>query len=914
MVEYAYFYPKNYNQARAALFVNLKNITNDSPGSYASATTFEGTSIIQVNVENFDNVVLPENAQIVDEYIEIATEVVVTKGTPKILMSSPSGFDYLNNTYSVKKVNTTDRRIRVEFSNGVSGCQFQLRVFYIRLVIEYKLPNYNVTARRIDHNNLLNDETSINVNITNINQSDHTPRVTLSLPEGVELVSSDSAIQTSSNILTWIPTLNKTKLSASLTLRFKLLTLGIKTFTVEESYQTSPTRTISFTCTENIDDDTPDEDEKGIPISVIHSGSVGLDDIQNTIYQIGYNTVNITIRCDDEILEVLDYITFTDSNGLCETITPHDDSDFIDNTTIFEITPTGSGGTDLEIEYQLTIDGVATVYKAQHYILNVLPETLTYPFFTVLKLTEEELCRLGNHTNYTIQTWMKITNNALDFQINDWIKNYRIGVYNPEEVPEGVDITDLTLEEIFDGVEEWSNQPASVNEYNSIECTFTYHKENPLYVVITGDYADGNTNSIIDYSVPGIVETSEYNGYETTGNYFLPIDGLISDTLVSEVDVGKFNESTTIVLSDFGLDDDFGTNESIGVTGVELNLECDYNDIIAVLVRLKSPSGKIGQRSIILSEGIANITLGGPYDTFGFDVSELTNLNDFEIEVQANNFFNNANNIANLKVHNATMTFYFNKIDDVLVDTLIDGVDIRYYGLFLEDVEMPEGLQTITKYLEIEGTDSHDSYRQNIDRKEIKLKMSVDGCNIHDTSEMIRNITKVFQNKRDTLNKPIPKTLEFGNKPDLYWEYILEDPIETDFESANANLEVTLVIPSGTAFAKEETITNVTGGVTGIAKVNPVIVIIPLGDHVELLETNTQQKFSINYTSWTSENIVEIDCNNREVLLTSEDYDAETIDISKAVDFNSDWFLLDDDYTFEPTNCIIQSVTFTERW
>lgn len=279
--------------------------------------------------------------------------------------------------------------------------------------------------------------------------------------------------------------------------------------------------------------------------------------------------------------------------------------------------------------------------------------------------------------------------------------------------------------------------------------------------------------------------------------------------------------------------------------------------------------------------------------------------------MQATNFFNNVSNIANLQVHNASVTFYFNRLDEVLVNTYIDGTDIRYYGLFLEDVEMPEGLETDTKYLEIDGSDRHDSYRQNIDKKEIKLTLSVDGCNIYDTSEMLRNITKLFQNKRDELNKPIPKMIEFSNKPGMYWEYVMEEAIETSFEAAQSELKITLVVPAGTGFSKEETVTNVTGGVTGIAKVNPIIMIIPLGDHVEILETNSQQKFSINHIGWASDNIVEIDCINRAVTLTSA---SETVDISGSVDFSSDWFVLDGDYTFEPTNCIIQSVSFKERW
>lgn len=908
MVEYAYCYPRYYLSG-ASEVVNLDNIKNDSLTDYAMIYTFDGS--IYLNIMSFEPAELPENAEIVDEYFEVAADVIYKREPSQIncVVNSHSevlGSFPITTTFKSNKIITGGFEgavFRFNHSDYTSG-DFEVRLYYVRLVVEYNLPKFALSCRRGDNNNLVNDETLLNVNIININQTKHKPNVLISLPEGVELVYTDKSVQSSENNIIWRPNGND-----NLNLRFRLLTVGVKLFSVTESYDTSTVRRISFVVSENIEDDIPEETVDGIPISIIKEGNSGLDGISNTINRIGYESVSITVRCDNAILECLDYITFTDKTGLCGTITPHTSADFIDNTTVFDIIPGGAGSTDLQIEYQLTVGGVSTVYKAQHYLLNVLPDTLTYPFFTVLRLTDEELCRLGDHINYTVQTYMKIINGDIGFGINDWIKNYRIGVYNPESVPDDFDITELTLEEIFDGVVEWSGQPSKVGEYDNIECTFTYHKGNPLYIVVTGDYEEGNINSVIDYSTPVIIETSVYNGYEDTGNYPVPITCLVDGTgAVGSVTITRFSQSTPVVLDGWELPDGFGTNDEYGVTGVEFNMGCAYNDSAVVNVRLVSPTGKYGQRSVVIDEGVNNIKFGGPYDTFGFDVPELVNLEDFEIEVQVNNPFNN---IANLRVYNATLTFYFNQLTNVLVDTFIDGVDIRYYGLFLEEVEMPEGLETDTKYLEIEGADSHSSYRQNIDKKEIKLKLSVNGCNIYDTSEMIRNITKLFQNKRDNLNKPIPKRIEFSTKPDVYFEYILEDSIGVDFESANSELEIKLVIPSGTAFAKEETITSVTGVVTGIAKVNPIIELIPLGDHVEIVETLTGQQFNMNYTRWSSDTTVRIDCNQREVTVISGD---DEIDISEFIDFTSDWFILDGEYIFESTNCIIQSVTFTERW
>ena len=57
-----------------------------------------------------------------------------------------------------------------------------------------------------------------------------------------------------------------------------------------------------------------------------------------------------------------------------------------------------------------------------------------------------------------------------------------------------------------------------------------------------------------------------------------------------------------------------------------------------------------------------------------------------------------------------------------------------------------------------------------------------------------------------------------------------------------------------------------------------------------------------------------IDCDNRRVLLKTDDEDDEGLDISKYVDHNVDWFRLYGEYSFEGVNCIIRTVTFNERW
>ena len=65
--------------------------------------------------------------------------------------------------------------------------------------------------------------------------------------------------------------------------------------------------------------------------------------------------------------------------------------------------------------------------------------------------------------------------------------------------------------------------------------------------------------------------------------------------------------------------------------------------------------------------------------------------------------------------------------------------------------------------------------------------------------------------------------------------------------------------------------------------------------------------------SWIGK-IVEIDCDNRQVLLKNDEDDTTGTDISSYVDFNSDWFSLQGDFKFSTVSCAILAVIYQKRW
>jgi phage-related protein len=278
-----------------------------------------------------------------------------------------------------------------------------------------------------------------------------------------------------------------------------------------------------------------------------------------------------------------------------------------------------------------------------------------------------------------------------------------------------------------------------------------------------------------------------------------------------------------------------------------------------------------------------------------------------------------ANNIlleeeANLNFGDIRIGFYIEQLQEQLINVKVNGEDLSYYGAFIEDAQIPEGLDTDTSFLSIDGTDTNDAYRQNIREKTIELEMSIGECDLQTSTDMLRQLTKLLVNEKDEYNRPIPNTIEFSHYPDVYFEYIMTDTMDISTSAGAYTIKAKLTIPAGTAYSKQNTSTNITGFVQGIASVNPVISLKAQDNVITLQETITGQKFTIGYDGdWTT-GIIEIDCEERKVYHKTNEDDTEPTDLSKYVDFNSDWFNLHGEYNFNASGCTVRKVEFTERW
>lgn len=510
---------------------------------------------------------------------------------------------------------------------------------------------------------------------------------------------------------------------------------------------------------------------------------------------------------------------------------------------------------------------------------------------------------------------------------------YQIDFDNSEIITDNnkydpTDYSTLTLSQIFNNAEYWSDALSEVNTWENKEVNFPYDENYPVHLLITGDFPEGNpaTNDIV-YTSPAIIENEGYTGYEETGNFPEPINATISSELGDAfLNMAGINQSNTIIFNELPLSEDFGTDGNIAIRGIEVNATVNYTDdlILTGKIHVKHDNEELtGTRSMLLSpddddtteenEMTTEISLGGEYDTWGIPIGSLTNLEDMEIDFIFNNSHSTATeDTTNILFSNVNVTVYADQVEQTMYTAYVEGEDVRYYGMFIQDIKIPFGLDTNVKYLNVEGTDLNDPINQTLANKTIEIEFDLGDCDLLESTNQIMELAQLFTNERDNMNTPIPKKIVFSHMPGYYAEYILEDSFDDEVDITTYTGKIKLIVPAGTFYALNDTVTAGVGMVNSITKVKPVLDITPSTSTLEIEETVSGQKFTITYDDW-QDRLLRIDCEDRKAwLLTNEDDDNPT-DISSSVDWNSDWFMLQGEYNFSTSGCVLNSVTYTER-
>jgi len=828
---------------------------------------------------------------------------------------------------SAKTINSPNFGMDITFPKNTSDNEGFIYINNVSITVSYTVPEFPVDLVMIgdDNGEFVKDRAfRLQAVVNNPDLADTPPTVELTVPTGTTLtfapdtITSDTLTKISdtkyqlklarwgssyetintggttynvvggTNISGGAVTIDTNKGSRTIGLDAIVPTSGNKTFTITET-RGNKTQSRAVTV---IAESTPVYDDTDVPIEqAIYA-------IQNTPFtlpvKIPSNMVNETIYLyTDTQIKVLKNSVYNTVNDWFTIPSTMFDSE--GNATL--TCKTSNTGI---INISITNDNTSTP-EQRYFVVRVVPEGYEAPRFTVLKLSTEETHRLGHTYHYTVSADMRI--NCLTSNIPafiDYYRNFRIGVVN--EIP-----TTLDMDDIFNACRNWSHPITVFNEFENKSVEFVYNEDYPVYIIITGNYDTVACNQFeCEFGNLQVIETIREDGNQVI--FPRPIRNTINveDETISQLQLPANNTSNNLIFYDLGLDG-FQGKDNLAIRGIAVRVTANSDSSSVISAKLKSPDGYTGERSTLIDSTPEHV-IGGATDRWGFSISELEDLSSFELELNVQNLVD-ADNIVNIE--KVELITYFLFYEKQVVDWIVDGENMAGFNCFLQDQDVPPGLKTSTKYLNIDGTDTNVAYRQNIKEKDIVVEFSIDECNIEEATATLQDVTEHLITERDKLYRPILKRLEFSNYPDIYWLYMMEKPIDTTIKGASIDCKATLTVPSGTAFTKEDTTTGSSGRVSGLAKVNPTILIRPTSASIELEETFTNQKFTMSYDSFMSNDLVEIDCKNRKIYLRR---DSENIDITNSsADWDTDWFLLYGQFLFMETGCVIQSITWNER-
>ena len=949
-------------------FSNLGNLKNGSDGSLATTSDVKGKSTTpnRPSTLSFTNFGfnLPTGAEV--------TKVVVTYrqkkggkcsvGSPTISLLGVSGFSatgvspskttlttssktFTGSALTRTIVNSSSFGVKVNYPKNSGTGTGTISLAFVNIKVEYKVPSYSLNITKVSGG--YNEEKyTLQCSISNKNLTSYNPTLTLTAPSGFSFESASGSgtyVRVNNRTITWNPKLSNKIGTASINMSFDVnVTYPVGTdtytgtFTLVESLNTTTKNFTATITTRPSSGETPGGDAPPVIddsttldyIQAVEDEEVLLElpsvrymiafcfpiDGNNELLFLEKDTPAMytdgTIDPDEEdeyIWYILtDYVSSSDEY----TTEPLDYPDeksyqkfvFYNPGRYALIFFEPKGGVPPYVEYST----YAEDEPVGMFYFEVKPKKskLQSIHYSILEIGEEELNRLGDGYTYIVQSDIKhITD---DDYPRDWYNNNRIGVCNTLS-------GEATEEEIYEATI-FSKQTAGLNEYDNVEVEFTFNKTCPVYIVLTGDYPEATTYGYdigtLQFTEPCIIEKELYTNRLPTGVYPVPIEALLGNDETATLTLEANQSGDSVILYDLPLDEDYGTNDEYAIRGVKVEASVEQTDPIVVQAKLHKPNGEIGQRSIVLDSNSTEISIGGLGDLWGFTTLQLTNLEDWEIELSASNILTNT--VSTINFNDVSITFYLEPIIKQDISVLIEDEDLAYYGAFIENVKIPEGLETDTSYLTVDGTDTNDAYRQNIREKTIEIDFNLSNCDLQTSTNMLRQLAKLFTNEKDQYNRPIPKHLRFTHYPNDYFEYIMEEPFDVDTELTDYNVKAKLTIPSGTSYSLEDTVTNTVGNANGLAPLNPIIRIRPSNTNIQIKENNSEQSFQMGYTGDWSEYAVEIDCEDRVAYLV-KDEDTK-IDISKYVDHNSDWFRLSGEYEFEGINCTILTVRFNERW
>lgn len=923
--------PKIYRQ-----FTNLNALKNDD-GTYASCDNIGGKngtwprpSTLYFRDFGFNIPSYAKIKKIVIGYghnkISYSRNSYPSINAPLITLTNVSGcsergyavpvnYARFTKTYNVSpspnQVNSYNFGVNLDYPINANTNPGGMKVGYVWIEITYDDLKFSINSNIVKSKEkyYVDDLVEVQLNLANLSQAriDYDASVNITLPAGVEYDSkvggNGSLTKNNASNIVWVSNMGS-NYKSSVILRFKCTSIGNKTITFTESSTGIITRlTLKV-----------EEDQLKI---MVDSPDYGVEDEKFLL--------KLTAKTNAPQTDAgLIYFHLPEELNIDSFFNPSATLNFFvndDGLEVWEWEPQLGNTTVDECNIYVTAvqPGTFTYYintspnftENNAYTIKIKPKNLTLPFLSKIVVNDEIRGRMEHGIKYTLVSFMKIVLENTAVELDDYAYNFKMGFFNGPIPENEADFTEeyMLANSIF------SDSTIEPNTLTKKSLEFVFDENNPLILIFTGEYLELNhvENVSVEFTDPILAETVFYTGIEEPGLFPTPLKSLIENEEFAVTELESLKETNRIRIYDYqmgGLE----TRDNIVIQGLKVNFTVNTNNDCSLLLKVITPNGAVGERSININEGTEEISIGGKFDLFGLNFEDYQDLDYLELElVELNPFHHDTY----LEINNVYLSFYYMTLPDYNIRAYVNGVDCRYYNMFITNVQIPAATDNNVKYIDVDGTDSNIAYRSNIKGKEIKIEFSVLGCDLEETSLFLERIGNLFRNKRNEFNKPKLNTVEFSHYPGRVWDFILEDAIEADIEISDYSGDIKLVVPSGTSRSKEALITNAQGTNQGIGKVTPIVQVIPLSDTVTITETVTGQNMIIRDENLSAAEVIIIDCENRSVqkVVKAEDGKLNYTDITNKIDFNSKWFLLEGEYRFsggESAN--IQAVKFYERW
>lgn len=461
---------------------------------------------------------------------------------------------------------------------------------------------------------------------------------------------------------------------------------------------------------------------------------------------------------------------------------------------------------------------------------------------------------------------------------------------------------DINTGDLIVGGNRYIGEKVSVeSQYQKLILPFQYDSANPLTIRLYGQYQTISTTCDDRWAGIGL-----YQGYQTIysapENLLETPGALLNDSSYSDITLESEGMSAEyeyhVPISAF-------TNPLNFYTGIEVKVNTFGASNSGMQVTLESSDGTVSHSMSSFVSRTGQITFGDMMDLWGLTTK---NIDGKTLTVKIR-FKNTSRSEKTLSYNNISLVLYY--VTDQTGDTpgfTAKGIHSSNYQLRVLEIEVPEGPERDVGTVNFPLSDGETIVNYSLKSKEIKIIFAVVGDTLAEAKQILRNINQWLTNTRNNLSIPIPYPLILDFEPDMSYDVILGESIETEIKYASIECEVTLTVESGVALTTEAKTTGPVGSNDGIVKVKPIVTILASGAaSITVLDNVSGQSLTINHTIPDNTTLL-IDCEDRTVT------DTTGTDYTQYVDIESIWFNFTTNYNLTCMGGVVQMVTFHEGY